>query len=618
MLSAGAGAAATALPGLPGLRGFAKAVAAEQADRPNIVWFRSEDNGTDYIGAYGNDLAVTPTIDRLAQEGVLYRNFFSTSPVCAPTKLAILTGMHEASLGPGHNMRALGKIPAWMVGFATYLADVGYWCTESGNTDYNTDIRGKSGYHDSTGNWQARPEEAPFFALLGSGTTHETAAFTPYPGATDPAAVRLPAYHPDTEVMRRDRAHYMDQVTRMDGEVASLLRDLEDAGVADNTIFIYSSDHGGVMPRSKRFCYDSGLHAPLIIRFPERWQHLSPGAPGSVYEAPVSTVDAPPTILSLAGLTVPEYMHGQPFAGTSTTPRHYAFSNRNRMDQAIDFVRTVRDTRYRYFRNYMPHVPYGQHVMFMWLQAGVREWEQKFLDGELNEDQSRFWRTKPAEEFYDLQSDPDEVANLIDAPEHRGRIDRMRRALDEHMLRINDNGFIPEGMAAEGWDASREPGAYPLHRIMRLAATCIQRDAGNLPHLLDALRDGNEIVRYWGALGCSMLGQEAALATAELAAVMNGDGSPWVRAQAADALARTGETATTVPILGQIVADDPLPMAVRLQAVWSLHYIGPDSAPALPQLTLVAKGTKAGPDDYPAEAARYAIRTITGTYVPTP
>jgi hypothetical protein len=355
----------------------------------------------------------------------------------------------------------------------------------------------------------------------------------------------------------------------------------------------------------------------LIIRFPPRWQHLAPGPPGSVYDAPASSVDAPPTILNLAGLAAPDYMHGQPFAGPAVAPRQYAFSNRNRMDQAIDFVRTVRDERYRYIRNYMPHLPYGQHVMFMWLQAGVREWEQHFLDGRLDEVQSRFWLPKPAEELYDLDADPDEVVNLIDAPEHQQRIAQMRAALDAHMLRINDNGFIPEGMAAEGWDASREPGAYPLSRLLQLGRAAIQRNPANLPQLSAALQDGNEIVRYWGAMGCAMLGAGAAPAVAALRSAMTDDPSAWVRVAAADALARAGVTDGVVVFLGEVVADDGQPMAVRLQAVWALHHLGSDAIPALPQLAIAAKGRPAL-DDYPAEAARYAMRTITGTYVPSP
>jgi arylsulfatase A-like enzyme len=264
--------------------------------RPNIVWFRSEDNSAEFIGAYGDRLARTPTIDRLARDGVLYRNAFSTSPVCAPTKLAMTTGLYEASMGPGQNMRALGKRPQFAVGFANWLQDAGYWTTTSGNTDYNTDIGADAGYDDSTGNWKGRPAGAPFFALLGSSTSHETSTFAPTPTTTDPAAVRLPAYHPDSPVLREDRARYYDNVARMDGEVAQLLQDLEDAGELEHTIVIYSSDHGGVLPGSKRFACDSGLRIPLVVRFPKRLRHLAPAAPGSVVDAPVSTIDGPPTV----------------------------------------------------------------------------------------------------------------------------------------------------------------------------------------------------------------------------------------------------------------------------------------------------------------------------------
>lgn len=581
------------------------------------MWFRAEDHHASFVHAYGNPLAVTPTIDRLAREGVLYRNFFSTSPVCAPTKLAILTGLHEASLGPGHNMRASGKLPDGMVGFATYLRALGYWCTESGNTDYNTDIHGRSGYNDSTGDWQSRPQGSPFFALLGSNTSHETNSFAPVPGKTDPLKVVIPPYHPDTPIMRLDRAHYMDQVTKVDGEVADLIAELKSVGEWDNTIFIYSSDHGGVLPRSKRFVYDSGLHSPLVIRFPSRWKHLAPSKPGTTYTPPVSSIDMTPTILTLAGATPPKYMAGRTFLGPRRARREFAFSNRNRMDESIDFVRSVRDSRYRYIRHYMPHLPYGQHVTFMWLQASVREWETRFRLGELNEVQSRFWREKPAEEFYDLQADPDEVHNLIASPQHQRRIKQMRTALDEHMLAINDNGFIAEGMAAEGWEASRKPGAYPLRELLRLGQLCIERKPANLTQLVAALKDGNEIVRYWGLMGLSMLGDAAAPAHTQVLEMMRLDTSPWVRAQAADVLTRIGAEAVAIPYLGSVVATDMQPMAVRLQAVWSLARLGTKAVSALPQLVLAASQAR-GLDNYPAEAAIYAIQVVSGTYVPTP
>ncbi|WP_181642382.1 sulfatase-like hydrolase/transferase, partial [Nocardioides massiliensis] len=376
------------------LESLTPAAAAPVPRRPNIVWFRSEDNGVDFVGCYGNPLARTPTIDKLAREGVRFDLHFATSPVCAPTKLATLTGMHAESLGPGHHMRADARTPPFVRGFATYLRRAGYWCSEQGlpgaNPDRNTTST-RTGYHDASGDWRNRPAGKPFFVLRGSQTTHETQAAFPYPGRTNPAKVRLPVYHPDDPVLRLGRAHYFDRVAAMDGELAGLLRRLEDDNLLANTIVIYSADHGGVLPRSKRYCYDSGLRAPLVMWFPPRWRHLAPVAPGSVYRAPTSSVDAPAAILSLAGVRRPAHFQGKPFAGTTVSRRAYAFSGRGRMDEQLDMVRTVRGRRYRYIRNYRPHLTYAQHHQFMWLQH------------------------------------PDEVVNLAGRPEHRATLRRMRR-----------------------------------------------------------------------------------------------------------------------------------------------------------------------------------------------
>jgi len=363
---------------------------------PNIVWFRSEDNGADFIGAYGNPHANTPNIDRLAAEGVRFDKFFTTSPVCAPTKLGWATGMYEAGLGPGQNMRAQGRRPEFAVGFATWLAEAGYWCTTSGNTDYNTDLEGVDGFDDTTGNWQSAASSGqPFVALLGTSTSHEISMTSAQPVDTDPAEVDLPAYVPDDPVLRTDRAAYLDHVTAMDREFGEVLAELEELGVAERTIVIYSSDHGGVLPRSKRFCYDSGLHAPLVVRFPPDYQHLAPGGPGTVVDTPVSSIDAAPTMLHLAGVEIPSHFQGTPFAGPTCVPRAIAFGNRNRMDEAIDFVRTARDDRYRYIRNYMPHLPWfhHQHISYMYEMPTTRVWQELADRGELSGTAGgeRFW-----------------------------------------------------------------------------------------------------------------------------------------------------------------------------------------------------------------------------------
>jgi arylsulfatase A-like enzyme len=606
-----AGAAAVAVPTV-------RVAAAQRSTAvpPNIVWFRSEDNGAEFIGAYGNPQARTPNIDQLAAEGVRFDKFFTTSPVCAPTKLGWATGMYEAGLGPGQHMRAQGRRPDFAVGFATWLAEAGYWCTTSGNTDYNTDLQGVDGFDDTTGDWQSAAREGrPFVALLGTSTSHEVSMSSAEPVDTDPAQVDLPVYVPDDVVLRDDRAAYLDRVAAMDQEVGALLAELEELGVADRTIVIYSSDHGGVLPRSKRFCYDSGLHAPLVMRFPADLQHLAPGGPGSVIDTPVSSIDAAPTMLHLAGVEIPSHFQGTPFAGPTCAPRTIAFGNRNRMDEAIDFVRTARDERYRYIRNYMPHLPWGQHVTFMWGQAGYRQWEAMHLQGRLDEVQDRFWGEKPAEELYDLDADPDEVRNLVDDPDHRGRLDELRAALDEHMVAINDNGFIPEGSAAEGYDQSRAPGAYPLEQLMDLGALAIRRDPDQLGELVDALGDPNPIVRYWGALGCSMLGVDAEPASDTLRAhAVDATEDRWVRVQSADALARAGVVDDAVAVLAQIAADAAESFPTRLQAVRSLTFIGPDASSTIDVLAAAT----ADPNEYVSAAATHGVAVLSGTYTPAP
>lgn len=349
------------------------------------------------------------------------------------------------------------------------------------------------------------------------------------------------------------------------------------------------------------------------MRFPPRWQHLAPGGPGTVVDTPVSSIDAAPTMLHLAGVAVPDHFQGTPFAGPTCAPRRVAFGNRNRMDEAIDFVRTARDQRYRYIRNYMPHLPWGQHIAFMWNQAGYRRWEQLHTDGSLDDVEDRFWGEKPAEELYDLTADPDEVHNLVEDPDHRDALERLRAALDEHMVAINDNGFIPEGSPTEGYDESRRPGAYPLTRLLDLGRVAIRRDPANLPELLDALEDPNPIVRYWGALGCSMLGADARPAAADLRSHQDDpDEDRWVRVQSADALARSGAADDALEFLVAVAGDPAEPFPTRLQAIRTLAHLGPAAATA--QASLVAASSDQ--NEYVAAAAGYAVEVVTGTYAP--
>jgi arylsulfatase A-like enzyme len=581
--------------------------------RPNILWLVSEDNAP-LIGAYGDRVAHTPAIDGLAKQGVLYANAFSNAPVCAPTRFGIITGMYAESCGPAHHMRAQGRTPAFLQGFPKYLRNAGYYCTNNSKTDYNAALNMDAMWHESspTAHWRNRPKDAPFFAVFNFMTTHESRMFKQNKGKVQPRDVRVPPYLPDLPEVRQDIASYYNLMEQMDGEVAAHLAALESAGIAEDTIVFYYSDNGGVIPRSKRYCYDAGLRVGLIARFPAKWAHVAPASAGSTISTPVSLIDLPPTVLTIAGINPPAHMQGASLVRAKGKRAPYAFGMRNRMDERYDMVRTVRDERYRYMRNYAPHRPYGQHQAFEWQMESYRAWETEHLAGRLNAAQERFFQEKPAEEFYDVVADPDQIHNLIDAPAHHERIQAMRAALDAHLLAVNDNGFIPESSPIEGYDASRAPGAYPLQRVMQVAGAATQRDPRKVPQFAELLADGNEVIRYWAAQGLLMLKAGAAPAKAVLEACLQNDSSPQVRIVAAEALTWLGAPDPSVQYLSELLSTHS-DARVRLQALNALTFIGALARAVLPN---IERSIASDGDEYVRSAARYLSFTLHGTYTP--
>jgi hypothetical protein len=300
-------------------------------------------------------------------------------------------------------------------------------------------------------------------------------------------------------------------MTLMDERVAAKLKDLEQDGLAENTIVFYYSDNGGVLPRSKRFLERSGTHVPLIVYFPPKWRHLAPAAPGSRIKDPVGFVDFAPTILSLAGVKIPDYMMGRAFAGPARgRPNEYSFCTRDRMDERYDMMRSLMNYRYLYIHNYRPELPYVQRLTYQFQARGYQSWAREAATGRLTPATAQFWGEKPTEELYDMVADPDNVRNLVSDPAHLGALEQMRTELRRRVVTIKDNGFIPEGSPLEGYEPSRAPGAVPFERVVELANLASERKVENLPKLVTALDDPNEAVRWWGALGCAMLRNQAA------------------------------------------------------------------------------------------------------------
>ncbi len=593
--------------------------------RPNILWLVSEDNGP-YLGCYGDPLAHTPTLDRLAREGIVYERCFA-QPVCAPSRFTLITGTYAASSGPAQHMRAIGRPPDGLKGFPVFLRNAGYYATNNVKTDYNAPIDPKTTWDDSsrTAHWRRRLASAqPFFSVFNHEVTHESCLFpaqdkpldfTP----TDPARVRIPSYQPDTPEMRADWARYYDHLRLLDGQIAAKLRDLEKDGLADDTIVFYYADNGGVLPRSKRFLQASGTRVPLIVYFPPKWRHLAPAAPGSRIAEPVSVVDFAPTILSLAGVKIPAYMPGRAFAGPArAAPNEFVFLTRDRMDERYDMMRSIVDARWLYIRNFRPDVPYVQPLDYMFKARGYQSWARLAAAGKLTPATAQFWGEKPSEELYDLERDPDNVTNLAASPEHRATLERMRARLRQRMVEICDNGLLPEGSKLEGYEASHAPGAWPVGRVFDLAVRASERDAANLPAFVAALHDESEPIRWWAAQGCAMLGPQAATARDALRRATD-DASGSVAVAAAEALARIGDTDVALRVLERALVDDNAP-GVVLQAGNVLDRLGELARPALPTMkrALAAAPPMQGDLFPPQYILNHTVAVLEGRSTPFP
>ena len=518
---------------------------------PNILWITSEDNGP-HMGCYGDDFADTPNLDALASKGMIYLNCWSTAPVCAPARTTLISGLYPPSTGAEH-MRSMTKLPAGFKMYPQYLREAGYYCTNNSKEDYNLEKPGQV-WNDGgkKAHWRNRKKGQPFFAIFNFTISHESKIRQrPHTPVHDASKVRVPAYHPDTPEVRRDWAQYYDKMTEMDKLAGQRLKELEDAGLADDTIVMYYGDHGSGMPRSKRWPYNSGLHVPLIVYVPPKFRKLA----GQDYKAGgksnrlVGFIDMAPTLLSIAGMKPPKQFHGHAFMGKhEAEPQDYLYGFRGRMDERYDMLRVVRDQRYVYIRNYMPHKIYGQYIAYMFQTPTTRVWKEMFDAGKLNKEQSYFWQRKPPEELYDLYKDPDEVKNLATSTEHQDVLKRLRKVQRDWAIKIRDVGFLPEGevhsrsMGSTPYEMGHDRTKYDIDRIVEAAQYASSLKPANAT-LGKLLSDKDSAVRYWAAMGILMRGADTTKANhTQLKAALK-DESPYVQILAAQSLAQFGDEA---------------------------------------------------------------------------
>lgn len=429
--------------------------------RPNILWISFEDTGP-YYGCYEDPIARTPNVDRFASQGCRWTNCFSTSGVCAPARSAIITGMYPISIGT-HHMRTThvhpttpeiptpysAVVPHYVKCFTEYLRAAGYYCTNNSKTDYQFESP-LTAWDDQgdEAHWRNRPDaNQPFFAVFNLMRSHESGVWLEKRTLSefDADAIQPPPYLPNTPKVREAMARMYTLITHNDSEFGTILNQLREDGLAENTYVFNWSDHGP-LPRGKRWPYDAGIHVPLIVRGPEL-------TPGQVREELVSTVDLGPTVLSLAGVEIPRHIQGRAFLGNQTqTPRNYVFASRDRHDISYDMVRAVRDGRYKYIRNYRPDLPYLSWIPYRNRHPIMQELWRLYLENALDEVQSVLFQTpRPVEELYDTEVDPHEIRNLASAPSMRKELERFRKVLDTWLVDVGDMGRISEDEMVRTW-----------------------------------------------------------------------------------------------------------------------------------------------------------------------
>lgn len=494
-------------------------------ERPNIVWIVSEDNSKHYLKMFDEHGAETPNIEGLAEHGLIFTHAFSNAAVCSAARSTLISASYGSRLATHyHRKLELVPLPVGVEMFPAYLKKAGYYTTNNAKEDYNL-IKANNVWDMSSNKatWRDRKPNQPFYHVFNIGTTHESRLhFTEDDmkkgTKTDVNSVFVQPNHPQTELFKFTNAYYHDKIQQMDAEVGKVIAKLKEDGLYDSTFIFYYGDHGGVLPGSKGYINEMGVHVPLVVHIPSKYQHLVDATPGTKVDGFVSFVDFGATVLNLAGVELPKGIDGIPFLGKGVTSedlesRDETFSYADRFDEKYDMVRAVRKGKYKYTRNYQPFNFDGLMNNYRYKQLGYQEWAKMYADGELNDIQSQFFEPKQPEALYDVEADPFETNNLADEAEYAEILKQLRANLNNRVKSMPDLSFYPEFYLKE--HAFSNPVEFGQKHKQDIEAYI---KVANLTYLSfeDAkskiavnLKSKDPWKRYWALIACSSFGEKA-------------------------------------------------------------------------------------------------------------
>ncbi|MBT5427082.1 MAG: sulfatase, partial [Bacteroidetes bacterium] len=495
-----------------------------QSPLPNILWITIEDTSPQFIGYEGNEAVHTPNIDKLAREGVRFANAFATAPVCSSSRSTLITGCRTEALGTGNHRSAM-PIPDAILGFPQYLRNLGYYTSNNSKTDYNTSAARRiidSAWNESSGKagWWKRESDQNFFSVFNYNSSHQSRTMTnPYlwykekvfnklPDSlrTYTEEIEVPPFYLDSYEMRKHLVRVHNSLNLTDVEIGLLLDSLRQNGLIESTIIFFYADHGEGIPRGKTNPTGFGYKVPAFVWFPERFKHLSPWPLGTVTDELISFEDLPPTVLSLAGAEIPDYMTGRTFIGKDRQePRSLVYLSRNRIDESPDLARSVSNGKFLYTRVFLPRYPILKYQKYSDVSDITQLIRKDFDAGILNEVQADMLHPRPVEYLFDLHQDPWETNNLINDDAHSAIREEMRNELKASILEIRDIHFLPEYELKKISEVStpyeyRLTEAYDYQAIID-AAYLSGEQSGSANINLDLLNNENPVIRYWGAVG---------------------------------------------------------------------------------------------------------------------